>query len=307
MMKTLKLVLLLGAVTSLIAGCWGSPLAQRKPTPSPTFTRTPKPTFTPTPSEAVLAPSPTLPAAAVSSPEVTTPAPPPPSPTQASQPGTAFQSPLATPTPSPVETPSGVVKAVVNIAELNIRSGPGTVYPILGKARLNDIFTVLARNVKGDWLQLCCIGGKEGWAMAQYLRLEGGTIDSISIAQAIPPTPTPRPRPTPTFTPPPPSVPYALTSIKCAPSGSAYLKVFVRAGGQPQGGVNVVFVPVEVCNGPTTPIDGSRGCTLKVDGPLPGNWQVYLTDAAGNRISDYANVKTDSSGCIAAEIYFDHR
>ena len=85
------------------------------------------------------------------------------------------------------------------------------------------------------------------------------------------------------------------------------MKVFVRAGGQPQGGVNVVFVPVGVCNGPTTPIDGSRGCTLKVDGPMPGNWQVYLTDAAGNRISDYANVKTDSSGCVAAEIYFDHR
>lgn len=306
-MKTLRLILLLAAFTILISGCLGSPLAQRKPTPSPTFTRTPKPTFTPTPSEATPAPPATLPSFATPSPQATTPASPPPSPTPISQPGTAFQSPLAT--PSPTEGSVGVVKAVVTIAELNIRSGPGTVYPVLGKARLNDAFTVLARDAKGDWLQLCCIGGKEGWAMAQYLRLEGGSIDSVSIAQTIPPTPTPRPRPKPTPVPPPPppSMPYVLTSVKCMGSGSAYLKVFVRAGGQPQGGVNVVFVPVGVCNGPTTPIDGSRGCTLKVDGPLPGNWQVYLTDAAGNRISDYANVKTDSSGCIAAEIYFDHR
>ncbi len=303
-MKTLKLFSLALVLMALMAGCV-APLAQRKPTPSPTFTRTPKPTFTPTPPEAAfaLAPTPTP------SPETATPVPQPsPSPTPPGQPGTAFQSPLATPSPAPTETPAGQLRAVVTIAELNIRSGPGTVYPILGKARLNDSFTVLARTARGDWLQLCCIGGKEGWAAAQYLRLEGGSIDSVSIAQAIPPTPTPRPRPTPTPAPPPtPSLPYALTSVKCTPSGTAHLKVFVRAGGQPQGGVNVIFIPVGACNGPTTYIDGSRGCILKVDGPLPGNWQAYLTDASGNRISDIATVKTDSSGCIAAEIYFDHR
>ncbi len=320
-MKALKLISLLTIIAVLIAGC-GAPLAQQKPTPSPTFTRTPKPTFTPTPSEAISS----LPIALTTSPQVTTPAPttPPPSPTPVGQPEatfqsplttpspvtqleTAFQSPLATPSPTPTQAPAGQVRAVVILDGLNIRSGPGTVYPILGKARLNDTFTVLARNANGDWLQLCCINGKEGWASARYLRLEGGSVDSIAIAQAIPPTPTPRPRPTPTPPPPPPSMPYALTAVKCTGSGSAYLKAFVRAGGQPQGGVNVVFVPVGVCNGPTTPIDGSRGCTLKVDGPLPGNWQVYLTDAAGNRISDIANIKTDSSGCISAEIYFDHR
>ncbi|MCS7286189.1 MAG: SH3 domain-containing protein [Anaerolineae bacterium] len=304
----MKLVSLLVVFAILVAGCAGAPLAQREPTPSPTFTRTPKPTFTPTPSET----TPALPPAPIStpvpSPEVTHPAPMP-SPSPVSQPETAFQSPLATPTPGPIETPTGQVRAVVIITELNIRSGPGAVYPVVGKAKLNDTFTVLARDARGDWLQLCCIGGKDGWALAQYLRIEGGTIDALSVAQTIPPTPTPRPRPTPTPVPPPPppSMPYVLTSVKCMGAGSAYLKVFVRAGGQPQGGVNVVFVPVGVCNGPTTPIDGSRGCTLKVDGPLPGNWQVYLTDAAGNRISDYANVKTDSSGCISAEIYFDHR
>lgn len=318
-MKAIRLLSLLAVLAIFVAGCGGMPLAQ-KPTPSPTFTRTPKPTFTPTPSEAML----TLPATPTS-PQVTgeampTSAPPPqattpaptqsPAPTAPGQPGTSFQSPLATPTPAPTETPAptGEVKAIVTIDELNIRTGPGTVYPILGKAKLNDSFTVIAKNPGGDWLQVCCLGGKEGWALAQYLRLEGGTIDSVKVAQAIPPTPTPRPRPTPTPPPPPtPSLPYALTAIKCTGAGGAYLKVFVRAGGQPQGGVNVVFVPVGVCNGPTTPIDGSRGCTLKVDGPMPGSWQVYLTDAAGNRISDYANVKTDSSGCVAAEIYFDHR
>lgn len=304
----MKLVSLLVVFALFVAGCAGVPLAQKEPTPSPTFTRTPKPTFTPTPSETIPALPPTLTSTPVPSPEATVPAPML-SPSPVSQPGTAFQSPLATPTPGPIETPAGQVRAVVIITDLNIRSGPGAVYPVLGKAKLNDSFTVLAKDAKGNWLQLCCIGGREGWAQAQYLRIEGGTIDALSIAQTIPPTPTPRPRPTPTPVPPPPppALPYALTSVKCMGAGGAYLKVFVRAGGQPQGGINVVFVPVGVCNGPTTPIDGSRGCTLKVDGPLPGNWQVYLTDAAGNRISDYANIKTDSSGCISAEIYFDHR
>jgi len=312
-MKVIRLFSLLTVLVIFAAGCGGMPMAQ-KPTPSPTFTRTPKPTFTPTPSEAMAA----LPATPtpLPSPEVTSEATPTPTPFQSpiatppGQPETSFQSPLATPTPAPTEAPAptGLVKAIVTIDELNIRTGPGTAYPILGKAKLNDSFTVIAKNPGGDWLQLCCLRGKEGWASARYLRLEGGTIDSVKVAQAIPPTPTPRPRPTPTPPPPPPpSLPYALTSIKCMGAGSAYLKVFVRAGGQPQGGVNVVFVPVGVCNGPTTPIDGSRGCTLAVDGPLPGNWQVYLTDAAGNRISDYANVRTDSSGCVSVEIYFDHR
>ncbi|RLC79859.1 MAG: hypothetical protein DRI61_07020 [Chloroflexi bacterium] len=244
------------------------------------------------------------------SPQATTPPPPTSTPTpKSSGQGTTFESPLATPTQSkqPTPTPKAPTKAVVTTDNLNIRTGPGLVYPIIDKAKINTEFQIVARNKAGDWIQVCCIKGKKGWASAKYLRIEGGPVSAIKIAANIPPTPTPRPRPRPTPTPTPPPLPYVLTSIKCLGSGTAELKVFVRAGGKPQIGVNVVFVPVGVCNGPTNPPDGSRGCILKVDGPLPGNWQVYLTDEAGNRISDVANIKTDSSGCIRAEIYFDHR
>jgi hypothetical protein len=81
----------------------------------------------------------------------------------------------------------------------NLRSGPGTVYPVIGGARAGDRLPVAGRH--GDWWQVR-LAGQVGW-------LWGGLVEANEMAHrapvvtAVPPTPTPTPTPTNALTPTP--------------------------------------------------------------------------------------------------------
>jgi len=61
------------------------------------------------------------------------------------------------PTPKPVYVKIGTVHNVDTY--LNIRSGPGTAYDVLGKARSNDRFLVLTEYYSENWHQVEYNGG----------------------------------------------------------------------------------------------------------------------------------------------------
>ena len=68
-----------------------------------------------------------------------------------------------------VTTPSGSkAKVVTKESNLNIRKGPGTEQPIVGKAAHNEIVTVLNQTNQQWWL-IKTNGGAEGYAYSQYL------------------------------------------------------------------------------------------------------------------------------------------
>lgn len=60
------------------------------------------------------------------------------------------------------------VKVVTNESRLNIRKGPGTDQPIVGKAEKGDIITLISKANEQWWL-VRDIDGEEGYCYAQYL------------------------------------------------------------------------------------------------------------------------------------------
>lgn len=108
--------------------------------------------------------------------------------------------PTATPTAAPAQaalpapTPGPATAAATR--KVNIRSGPGTDYPILASTTAGDSFDITGRNILGDWWRID-YNGRHAWIYAPYV------VATDAGAVAIVPTPAPptAPLPPPTATP----------------------------------------------------------------------------------------------------------
>lgn len=119
------------------------------------------------------------------------PATPTPAPTQTA-------APTATPLPSPTPAPA----ASVTGDSINVRSGPGTIYPVVGKAAKGESLPVIARNQDGSWLEVELKDGKRGWVATKLMQSSVPT-ESLPIEAKIPPAPTSQPPPAATTAPKP--------------------------------------------------------------------------------------------------------
>ena len=124
--------------------------------------------------------------------------------------------------PTVTGSPSGaVVRVNADQDQINVRSGPGSLYPIVGVLVAGQSVPAIGRSPGGDWIQIIYIGVPEGVAWVySFLVTPSGSLPIVEP----PPTPTPRVTPTidptlaaqfvielqptrpPTFTPPPPLV-----------------------------------------------------------------------------------------------------
>lgn len=110
---------------------------------------------------------------------------------------------LVTPTPAPAAieaTPEILMTGVVNVTgtRLNIRSGPGTIYRIVGKAVGGETLFLSARNEAGDWLLILRddLPNGVGWVAASLVRTEGD-LDALPISTEEFSSPAPAPLNTP--------------------------------------------------------------------------------------------------------------
>jgi hypothetical protein len=200
---------------------------------APTATPMPTPTDTPVPPTETPTPEPTATPTSTSAPE-----------------------PTATATATPVAQPQ-----VSSASAINVRGGPGTVYPVVGQLQPGRPVDVLGRNSDRTWWQVRLGNGSEGWVAASVVDVTG-PVDGIAVAANIPtapPQPTPRPQPTaapavPTSAPAPsqPSIPpgmqYAVASVRVRPLG--------QDAQQCGGGEHNIFALVTDQAG--NPIDGVR-------------------------------------------------
>lgn len=70
-----------------------------------------------------------------------------------------------------VSAPTGTkAQVVTESTNLNVRKGPGTDQPIVGKAAHNETVTVLNQTNKQWWL-IRTDGGAEGYVYSQYLKV----------------------------------------------------------------------------------------------------------------------------------------
>jgi heat shock protein HslJ len=106
---------------------------------------------------------------------------------------------LPAPPPEPA-TPTG---RVVGTQALNVRSGPGTAFPVIGVARLGDEGEIVGRSADGRWwaVAIPTAPGGIGWASADFV-LATNAENVPVIASPPPPAPTATPvPPRPTATP----------------------------------------------------------------------------------------------------------
>lgn len=111
--------------------------------------------------------------------------PPPPTPTPQPNQGAPQQPPTA-PTLSGVVVPEAI----------NVRSGPGTSFPVIGRLVANDQVKILFRDQVGAWWQICCgqPSGERGWVSASLIRPDFDPAQAnqlIPIAPNLPVAPTP--------------------------------------------------------------------------------------------------------------------
>jgi uncharacterized protein YraI len=66
----------------------------------------------------------------------------------------------------------------VNVAALNVRSGPGIDSPRIGLVRSGEQLQVVAVDDGSAWLKVCCVAGQEGWLL--------GAPEYVSTASAAP-------------------------------------------------------------------------------------------------------------------------
>ncbi len=305
--KKLTYLISILVILSLFAGACGGGKAPFTPTP----TRTPKPTFTPTPKSAAVQ----LPTAGSTKA---------PAATAGNQSTPVPSAPTATPvppTPTPIPSPFAVVKAET----LNVRSGPTTRHPIVGKVAKGDRLDIIGKNKQGTWWKVKLPNGKTGWVYAELVEASGN-LKQVAVASA-PPAPTPTPRPTPTPAPPTPTpaprYEYNVAVVqKCEPNaGVTYVNGTVYRNHQPVDGVLVVFSyapdgPFVVPPMPTGPHPGYPNWNhgyyshiIDAHGARGGDWYFWIVDSNGKRISKIAHVHTDSTAgpgkCQQAVVDFD--
>lgn len=138
-------------------------------------TRVPAPTFTPAPA---------MPPAMIVIPTLT-PVPIEPSPTATRVvpiPGAEAAS--APPAEAPVPAQAEVQPQLVAPGTVNIRSGPGTNYPVIGSLNSNTPVNIIGRNPDTSWWQIEITPGSIGWVAGSVV--SASNADSVPVSEAPP-------------------------------------------------------------------------------------------------------------------------
>jgi hypothetical protein len=92
-------------------------------------------------------------------------------------------------------SPSATITPLIGKATqtLNVRSGPGTDYEVLGMIQPDTVLVLTGRNETATWLQIEYAGGVDGkgWVTAAYVQIPQGNTASLPVlnASGMPVTP----------------------------------------------------------------------------------------------------------------------
>lgn len=172
----------------------------------------------------------------------------------------------ATPTPAPTNTPQptptldGVYGTVVSQV-LNVRTGPGTNYDVLGQLRQGETIRLIGANLDFSWAVIS-FRNTQGWISTAGNLLEiAGDVRSLPFVTP-PPTPTPGPTSTAAPTTTPSTADLVITSVSPTIlnwNGSTTVNVTVLNGGGQQSGAFTIaggFEPGPVVGSINVPSPG---------------------------------------------------
>ncbi len=238
-----------------------------------TPTRTPMPTFTATPADAAFV-NVEIAANDNGQPVGQLDAPPPPTETP-TVPPTEVIEPTPTP-PPPTETPTPGPPMVTIIQNMNVRTGPGTNYPIAGPGPAGEESPIIGRNADSSWVQVEYPPSNDntGWVYADLVKISG-SVEQISVVNVAPPPPPP----TPTEIPPTP-VPekkYQFTPTGWHASENAAI-VHFKGRIKDEGGNLVNGFSVLLNNGAWSVVSHPTGASHHYPEKGDGEWDVVIPD-----------------------------
>ena len=96
------------------------------------------------------------------------------------------------------QDPAGPELTVLTRA-LNVRSGPGTNYPVIGGLKQGDSAAIVGRHSASGWWQIALAGGKTGWVSGStaLVKVSGATDTAPQVAAPAVPARTAATGPTP--------------------------------------------------------------------------------------------------------------
>ena len=201
--------------------------------------------------------------------------------------------PTATQEPEPTATPAPLAKLVVSSDIVNVRNGPGTTFGLVGSVEQGTELAIIGKNPEGDWWQICCVNGEQGWLFGQLASVEN--TESVEVAQNIPtppPLPTQPPAP-PTNTPEPAPPPAPAGDPDMGPcGGDDGCKFKVRGGPSmgANGGLDLKMQLLFVHGGRGDEAQGSYFLVLKKDGarlPIPDSVRSIAKAKTPGQLGEY--------------------
>ncbi|WP_408007043.1 SH3 domain-containing protein [Pseudalkalibacillus sp. A8] len=87
--------------------------------------------------------------------------------------------------PSSSQNPTSTERSVVNATSLNVRSGPGTNYNVIGSVSKGDVVEIM--NIQNSWYEINLKQGK-GWVAGKYVTKGQNSDSSSGIPSALSPT-----------------------------------------------------------------------------------------------------------------------
>ncbi len=293
---------------AVVAGCAGNRVA-REPANTPVPTKTLRPTFTATVPEPTLTPTPTeVPPTATPEEPTATPVP---------------------PTPEPTATPEAAVLTVTS-ASLNVRSGPGTNYGVIGRLTRGQNATVTGKNPAGTWWEFD-YDGRTGWVIGTNVTVRNGEV--VQVAQNIPAAPTAAPRPTarpvaaqpaPAPAPAAPATAFAVNywepridtndwiTLYCRKLDRGYTKLLpgsvrvMRDGQVLEPGKTFSDVRALAYSGYSNQFPYNDGCKVEIRPAINGTYSAVLVEN-GQPISDVFNFTVSGEGSRVAVVEFKEK
>lgn len=205
--------------------------------------------------------------------------------------------PILTPTPTPTATPDGVVATVISGVQ-NVRTGPGTVFPVIGQLQEGEQVEIIGANNDFSWLVIE-FRGQEAWiANLASLNEIFGDLDSVPLV-VPPPTPTPVASATPLPTPIPQVADVIIQAASVSPNpirpGESFnVSVTVRNAGNTDTGtfaVAATFQPGNVFTSATVgALAAGSTTTVTLSGTLnnTGNYSTVIVADLNDQVSEGA-------------------
>jgi hypothetical protein len=218
--------------------------------------------------------------------------------------------------PAEAPAPAAGGASLVAPGAVNIRSGPGLNYGVIGTLNANTPMTIVGRNTDASWWQIRITDGAQGWVSDAVV--SASNTQGVPLVDAPPPPPPPTPVPAqPAASNPPPKPKYQYEPTGWYDDTNAGLTRFygsiTDSGGNP---VNGVFVRATcgdyaTISYPSGPVgwggyneshdwpDGFYDLTVNTE-PVPCIWTLSVVET-----DDRETVKSVLSEVIPVEVTMD--